>query len=126
MDFQIPRNFLIRNPPKIVQIGPLGARTRPFYQIWRECYGISDFLRSGGDCGVDFQIPHNFLIRNPPKIVQIGPLEARIRPFYQNNQESSISESQKSAGYFRRGLKKYLVFYSSKEPPKSDSGKKEH
>ena len=44
--------------------------------------GFSDVLRSGGDLGVDFQIPHNFLIRNPPKIVQIGGLGARIRPFY--------------------------------------------
>ena len=43
--------------------------------------GFSDCLRSGGDCGVDFQIPRNFLIRNPPKIVQIGALGARIRPF---------------------------------------------
>jgi len=30
---------------------------------------------------VNFQIPHNFLIRIPPEIVQIGALEARIRPF---------------------------------------------
>ena len=75
-----------------------------FIEICGEFYEFSDFLRSGGDCGVDFQIPHNFLIRIPPKIVQIGPLGARIRPFYQINQKSSISESQKSAGYFRRGL----------------------
>ena len=43
---------------------------------------FSDFLRSGEGFGVDFQIPHNFLTRNPPKIVQIGALGARIRPFY--------------------------------------------
>ena len=36
---------------------------------------------------MDFQIPHNFLIRNPPKVVQIGSLGARIRPFYQINQK---------------------------------------
>ena len=68
VDFQIPRKILHRFQCSNHSGGGFS--------------GFSDFLRSGGDFGVDFRIPRNFLIRNPPKIVQIGALGARIRPFY--------------------------------------------
>ena len=42
---------------------------------------FSHFLKSGGGFGVDFQIPH-FSASISVFIVQIGPLGARIRPFY--------------------------------------------
>ena len=103
VDFQIPRNFPIRIPPKFIQIGALGTRILPFYDpglffvsflllsnpvrnLW-----IFWFFKIRGDFGVDFQIPTIFWLGIHPSSFKI-------------NQKSSISLSQKSAGYFRRGL----------------------
>ena len=54
---------------------------RAFLKIREEIHHFLMFLRSGGDFGVDFQIPRIFP-RLRKKIIQIGALEARIRPFF--------------------------------------------
>ena len=58
---------------------------------------FSGFLRSGGDFGVDFQIPHIF----PRRMVY---LSSKSEPW--GPESVHFTKSQKSAGYFRRGLYK--------------------